>query len=234
MDALAVLRAGDRSASALLAAIAAAVDERPLVVHSGVEAELALRSRIYDLLVIDPDVTGTGAALPGGAGDEVPPAVAWLMVRSSSRVAELLDAGVEDVVDASMAEVELAARLRRVLRHHEAPLMPRPVGFAGIEVDARLRQVTWEGIPLALTPREIEVLQVLVAAGGNTVARGVIYRQVWRWAMPRGDRTVDVNVKRLRDKLGAASVPVQIVTRPGVGYRLHASVDVEPPVVTGL
>ena len=77
--------------------------------------------------------------------------------------------------------------------------------------------------PLSLTARETEVLQVLAAAHPRPVRREVVYRMVWGWAMPRGDRTVDVNVKRLRDKLR---------THPGVGYALELQGAAE--VVTGL
>lgn len=127
----------------------------------------------------------------------------------------------------------MASRLRRVARRSSGSTGSRPATCGGLEVDARLGLATWRGAPLSLSPRELEVLQVLVAAGGVTVAREVIYRQVWRWSMPRGDRTVDVNVKRLRAKLAAAGVGAQILTQAGVGYRLAAE-TAETPAVTDL
>lgn len=231
MDTVVAVRAGDRSVADLLAAVTDVAGTRPTVVHTSAEAELALRSRGYDLLVLDPDVVGLHALLPA-TGPETPPTVGWLGVVSSARVAELLDAGAEDVLDPSMASVELAARLRRAASHRGTHLTAQPAVLGGLRVDARLREVSWQGQPIALTPREIEVLQVLVAAAGRPVTRETVYRQVWRWTMPRGDRTVDVNVKRLRDKLAAAGLPVEVVTQPGVGYRV--SLRDGAPVVTGL
>jgi DNA-binding response OmpR family regulator len=77
---------------------------------------------------------------------------------------------------------------------------------------------------LQLTPRERDVLHALAAAQGATVRREVLYRLVWGYAMARGDRTVDVNVKRLRDKLAAAvGAPLTIETEQAVGYRLTVS-----------
>ena len=216
VDVLVAIRLGDRSAAGLLAAVATVAAEPPAVVHTGAETELALRSRGRDLLVVDPAVSG----VPASADDPAPPTVGWLSTPSSRRVAKLLDAGAEDVLDPSMSEVELVARLRRVARVRRVGLAARPAELGGLRVDARLREASWQGRPLALTRREMEVLQVLVAARGRPVAREVVYRQVWRWAMPRGDRTVDVNVKRLRDKLASAGIPVEIVTLPGVGYRI--------------
>ena len=228
VDVLVAIRLGDRSAAGLLAAIGTVADEPPIVVRTSADAEFALRSRGRDLLIVDPAVSALAA--PGD--DPGPPAVGWLSSPSSTRVAELLDAGAEDVLDPSMSEVELVARLRRVVRTRRGGLAAQPAELGALRVDARLREASWRDRPLALTPREMEVLQVLVAARGQPVAREVIYRQVWRWAMPRGDRTVDVNVKRLRDKLAAAQVPVEIVTQPGVGYGI--GVRDTDPVVTGL
>jgi DNA-binding response OmpR family regulator len=75
-----------------------------------------------------------------------------------------------------------------------------------------------------LTPRERDVLYVLARASGATLRREAIYRAVWGYAMARGDRSVDVNVKRLRDKLAAeVGAPLSIETEPGVGYRLVVS-----------
>lgn len=226
MDVLVAVRAGDRLAGGLVAACAETAGEPLTVVHTTAEAQLALRSSGRDLLVADPDIAPPDLARDG------PPVIAWTGSRSSARAAQLLGSGAEDVLDGSMLPAELVARVRRVSERLQPHLVERPVAFAGFQVDARLRTASWEGRPLPLTPRELQVLQVLVAAEGHPVSREAIYRQVWRWAMPRGDRTVDVNVTRLRGKLAASGVPVEILTQPGVGYRLAAR---EPaPAVTGL
>jgi DNA-binding response OmpR family regulator len=229
VELLVVVRQGARSAEPLLAAASELTTGRVLVVHTAAEAGLAVRSMARDVVVADPDMWPLKPSTDGPAA--VPQRVAWLAARSSSRTAALLDAGVDEVLDASMGVSELAARLRRVVR--AAPLArPGAAALGDLRVDARIRDASWQGQPLPLTAREIEVLQVLVAAAGATVPREVVYQQVWRWAMPRGDRTVDVNVKRLRDKLATARVPVEISTQPGVGYRVV--VDAPDAAVTGL
>lgn len=235
LDALVVVRAGDRTATAMVAVLAEAAGERSTVVHTSGEAELALRSRTRDVVVVDPDVV-TVAALADDQLPGTPVVIGWLAVRSSARAALLLNAGADEVLDASMGDAELAARIRRAVQRRTIHVPTAPAVVGGLAVDARLHQASWHGTALPLTPRECEVLQVLVAAAGATVTREVIYRQVWRWAMPRGDRTVDVNVKRLRAKLVAAGVPVRIVTQPGLGYRLdvHGSSGPDETVVTGL
>lgn len=223
MDVVVAVHPGDRLATGLVAAVAAVADEPATVVHTAADAALALRSRGRDLFVWDPAV-----AAPPPAGGNTPLRIAWIASRSSAEAAKLLAAGAEDVLDGSMLAAELEARLGKVLARVRGHLVEQVAEYAGLRVDARRRFAAWQDQPLGLSPRELEVLQVLVAAEGRPVPREMVYRQVWRWAMPRGDRTVDVNVTRLRGKLTAAGVPVEIVTQPGVGYRL----SVPEPVTT--
>lgn len=222
---LVVARPGDRASSTLLDALAELSNNRPEQVGTLHDAQFAIRSRQPDVIVFDPNVTGGEFA-----GDvrrtypAAPVVVGWLSTRSSSRAAELLDNDVDDVVDASMRAEEITARIRSRLRR-VALTSASALAFGGLRVDARLREASWAGDPLPLTPREIEVLQVLTAAAGRTVRREVIYQRVWGWSMPRGDRAVDVNVKRLRNKLAKAKVGITIATHSGVGYRLEEPAD---------
>lgn len=186
------------------------------VVRSVGEAELSKRSGRVDAVVAVDDPVEARRRL-----DDVAVA-AWLASRSSERAAELLDAGVDEVIDAAMGEREQLARLAALARRVPAP--SEIVAFGPLRVDRSLGEATWHGRRLQLTPRERNVLHALAAAQGATVRREVLYRLVWGYAMARGDRTVDVNVKRLRDKLAAAvGAPLAIETEPAVGYRLAVS-----------
>jgi DNA-binding response OmpR family regulator len=113
----------------------------------------------------------------------------------------------------------LLARVAALARR--APREPSAVDLGSLRVDPARGDASWRGRRLQLTPRERAVLYVLAEAVGATVRREVLYRAVWGYAMARGDRTVDVNVKRLRDKLATAvGPPLSIETEPAVGYRL--------------
>lgn len=230
VDAVVVTRSNDRWLPRLLAALGEVVSRRPVIAQTLGEAEVAIAGRGPDVVVFDPSVTGTDfplvLAARGGAR-----CVGWLGSRSSPVVAALLDAGADEVLDASMGDEELLARLRVcVSRSDEHRSSALTVGQ--LRVDARHRIAEWHGVPLGLTAREVEVLQVLAASHRRPVRREVLYRLVWGWAMPRGDRTVDVNVKRLRDKLQRAGAAAEIRTHPGVGYELNVRVADE--AVTGL
>jgi DNA-binding response OmpR family regulator len=149
--------------------------------------------------------------------------IAWLPRPSTDLAGELLVSGADEVLVSAMGRRELVARLRRVVGRRGGVRAPA-AEWEGVEVDLAHGEVAWRGQQFALTRREREVLHVLVTARGRPVRRQDIYRQVWGFSMARGDRSVDVNVKRLRDKLAALpDASVAITTQPGVGYRLGLS-----------
>jgi DNA-binding response OmpR family regulator len=145
--------------------------------------------------------------------------VAWLRSSSSDRVSELLEAGADEVLDGTMSDRELMTRVRNATRHGRRPAS-HTIELGDLEVVSPSGRTSWRGQPLALTRRERGVLLALAEAAGETVPREVIYGKVWGYSMVRGDRSVDVYVKRLRDKLVQAGVDLPVHTTPGVGYRL--------------
>jgi DNA-binding response OmpR family regulator len=190
-------------------------------------AELAARRGRLDAAIFDP--------LAGWSVDELRrrfpdvPLAAWLRERSDELVAELFAAGADEVLHRGMGAQEQLARVSAL-----ATRAPQPVAAARLgplAVDPERGEATWHGRRLPLTQRERELLHVLVDARGATIRREVLYRRVWGYAMARGDRVVDVNIKRLRDKLASeVGAPMAIETEQGVGYRLV----VAEPGVTAL
>lgn len=170
---------------------------------------------IFDPAAVDPDFLRRPASRRGACA-----LVAWTPAYSSLRSARLLDEGADEVLHAGMSGEELLARLRKAAgkagRSEEHPLELGP-----LHVDAAHGEVLWDGREISLSRREREVLQVLAESAGRAVRRESLYRRVWGYTMARGDRTVDVNVRRLRAKLAAAGAGVVIETRPGVGYKLE-------------
>jgi len=222
VEVLYVGRADDPTTARLLEALRGAGHGVRRAATAG-EAELAARSARVDAALAEDDP----APLRRRLGDV--PVAAWLPAASTVRAAELLEGGADEVVHAGMGEREQLARIAALGRR--APGAEPAVGLGPLRVDRDRGEATWHGRRLQLTPRERDVLHVLAAAGGATVRREALYRSVWGYAMARGDRTVDVNVKRLREKLGTAvGPPLTIETEPGVGYRLV----VAEPAVTAL
>lgn len=182
------------------------------------EAEHAL-SQDGDAIVVDAGVLDAELLARLRSTQPAKAVVVWL--DSPDRTAELLGRGVDDVVHGAMPDEEVAARVVTAGRRgREAPT--GVAAYGALRVDAASGEVVWDGTRIRVTRREREVLHTLVAAGGVTVRREQIYRRVWGYAMPRGDRSVDVNITRLRGKLvDATGGRVAIHTEPGVGYRVE-------------
>jgi DNA-binding response OmpR family regulator len=186
------------------------------------EARHIARTGAVDALVFDPSLAGEDFAEE--LRRELPEvvAIAWLPIYSSSRAADLLERGSDDVVHAGMGRRELVARIAAAVRRARRTIGESGVQLGDLHVDAAHGEATWQETQIRLTRRERQVLQVLAEAGGRAVRREEIYRLVWGYAMARGDRTVDVNVRRLRAKLKVvAGDDAAIATQPGIGYRLE-------------
>ena len=89
-------------------------------------------------------------------------------------------------------------------------------------IDPDQVQAFIDGRPVGFTPREFEVLYALARAEGKPIPRERVYREVWGYEMMRGDRSVDVFVRKVRQKLAAAKPDrTYVQTHYGVGYRFE-------------
>jgi DNA-binding response OmpR family regulator len=136
-----------------------------------------------------------------------------------------LEMGADDYITKPFSMKELLARVRvhlRRLESHRHPEAAVPIEAAGLVIDPEQVQAYVDGRSVGLTPREFEVLHALARAEGRPVPRERIYREVWGYEMMRGDRSVDVFVRKVRQKLAAARPDVSYVqTHYGVGYRFE-------------
>lgn len=129
-----------------------------------------------------------------------------------------LDAGADDYVSKPFRLPELLARVRVQLRRTHAPEQD-VVEIGPLVVDDRSRRVLVHGQEVALTPKEYELLQLLVRRAGEVVSREVIMREVWHTEWLGATKTLDMHVSTLRRKLGDAGS--LITTLRGVGLRLE-------------
>jgi len=147
---------------------------------------------------------------------------------AESTKVEALELGADDYVTKPFGIAELNARLRAAIRRAAGPAAD-PAGrlVAGsLMLDAATHEATVDGRRLELTPREFEILRVLLSHAGRLVTRGRLLRAVWGEAYSAEDHYVHVFVSQLRRKLAAAdpdgALRDLIVTEPGVGYRVRA------------
>src|SRR5438132_2384747 len=194
-----------------------------IVVGTGESAIASARGSRPDLVVLDlglPGRDGLDVARELRRSSQVPIVMLTARGEESDRVVGL-EIGADDYVVKPFSPKELVARVRAVLRRAQ-PAEPVRVLTAGpLTLDPARHAVTLDGRPLALTPKEFDLLQVLLESAGRVLSRERLLSHVWGYA--RADeiesRTVDVHVRRLRAKLG--DFGSRIATVKAVGYRFE-------------
>ena len=205
------------------------LEKEGIVCLEASEGEIALqlaRTERPDLLVLD-------LMLPGIDGLEIcrllrrePATAAMVIIMLTAKAEEVdrvvgLEMGADDYVVKPFSPRELVARVKAVLRRGRDPQTGTVQRIGTIEVDDAKHQVRLAGRVVDLTVKEFDLLSVLMQAKGRVLNREHILEVVWGYAnaVDIESRTVDVHVRRLREKLRDESH--RIVTVKGVGYRFE-------------
>jgi DNA-binding response OmpR family regulator len=190
----------------------------------------SIRAHTPDLVVLDlmlPEVDGLEVCrrvrqdLPN-----LPIVMLTALSEPDDRIAGL-ELGADDYVTKPFSPRELALRVDSVLRRtsaQESPAKPTVLTAGTITIDTAARRATKNGVELALTVRELDLLAFLLSNPGTAFSREQLMREVWGWTF--GDQsTVTVHVRRLREKVeDDATNPTLIQTVWGIGYRLEVPV----------
>src|SRR3954468_14208863 len=192
---------------------------------SGPSVMPRLRAQPADLVILD-------LMLPGASGLAVceamraEPATAGITVimltaggEESDRIAGL-EIGADDYVTKPFSPKELVARVAARLRR--VPAAPAAaaeiVRYGAIAIDADRHTVTLDGQEVRLTAKEFLLLQYLVQHRGRVLSRDVLLTDVWGYQYTGGTRTVDVHIRRLREKLPVLNDAIETVKQ--FGYKL--------------
>jgi DNA-binding response OmpR family regulator len=157
------------------------------------------------------------------------PGLAVIVCTGPSTVAQRvrgLRLGADDWVTKPCHPEELIARVDSVVRRRrrtEARVEVTPLTSGEVEIRPDQFQAFVHGVSVELTRREYELIHLLSEAEGQVLPREEIYQQVWGYAMAHGDRSVDVFVRKLRQKLERFSPGWRYIhTHFGIGYRFSA------------
>lgn len=132
-----------------------------------------------------------------------------------------LNLGADDYIAKPFSIREVLARVRSVLRRTASPQTESEViGYEGLEMDLRRKSCTVDGEEVSLTKKEFEILSLMLSHRGVIFSREEILHRVWSDEVVVLDRTIDVNITRLRRKIGHYGE--HIVTRLGYGYGFEA------------
>jgi len=208
-----------------LRTILSAQGHHMLEAEDGQSALALLRRNAVDVLVLDLGLPGTDGfeviRQLRDSGSAVPIVVLSSRSDESGKV-RALDMGADDYVTKPFGADELLARIRAAVRHRLQQEGERPVFVSGdLAVDLVRRIVTVRGADVKLTPREYELLRLLVSHAGKVLTHKLILREVW--GAETDVQYLRIYIRTLRQKLEAdPEQPRLILTEQGVGYRLKA------------
>ena len=201
-----------------------------LEAHDGEEALEMLRNERADLILLDvnmPRLDGLAACREIRRGSDVP--IIMLTVRNSEhdKVAAL-DAGADDYVVKPFGVEELLARIRAALRR-SAPVESIPaIKRKDLGIDFDRREVTVRGETVRLTPKEFDLLRLLVTNQGKAVAHRRLLQAVWGPDYGEETEYLRVFINQLRKKIEPdPSHPRYIKTDPWIGYRFEIPAEAQ-------
>lgn len=145
-----------------------------------------------------------------------------------------LDLGADDYLAKPFSVRELLARIRSVLRRRQPDLAQQTQVVGGLTLHPLTRQAKAGPISLKLGPKDFRLLQVLMAQPDRVFTRAQLLDKVWGDHVEVEDRTVDAQIKRLRDALSPAQAQGCIQTIRSVGYRLDSVAASSIPAGSGL
>ncbi len=199
-----------------------------LVAADGQEAvNIALREQ-PDLIVLDimlPKKDGYAVCRElRAAGQQMPILMLSAKGEEIDRVLGL-EIGADDYLPKPFSTRELVARVKAMLRRQELAQSQTPGGIlrvGDVELNPERFEVKVRGKKVELTPKEFELLHLLMLSPGKVLTRDLLLTKGWDFAYDGGSRTVDVHIRRLREKIEEDPAQPQLIeTVYGVGYRFR-------------
>ena len=193
--------------------------------YDGEEAVAMARENAYDIILLDlmlPKLDGLQVCQQIREFSDVP--IIMLTAKGEDMDKILgLEYGADDYITKPFNILEVKARLKAIMRRTAQRSAPEPAGktveVGDLVLDCEGRRVTIAGREINLTAKEFDLLELLVFNPNKVYSRETLLSTVWGYDYPGDVRTVDVHIRRLREKIEAnPSEPRYVHTKWGVGY----------------
>jgi DNA-binding response OmpR family regulator len=196
---------------------------------NGRDALAAIAARVPDVMVLDlmlPHIDGLDVCRSVRANEKtaaIPIVMLTARAEESERIVGL-ELGADDYLAKPFSPNELVARVRALLRRVQrgrTPAAGKTIQYGSIIVDGDAHAVSSDGVDVTLTAKEFLLLEYLLQHRGRVLSRDVLLTDVWGYRYTGGTRTVDVHVRRLREKLPLLADA--LITVKQFGYKLADS-----------
>lgn len=194
-----------------------------LEAENGVEGIKKWKSDKPDMLLLDvmmPVMDGWAVCREIRAESDVPIIMLTAKGETADRVSGL-EMGADDYIVKPLEMPEVIARVRAVFRRMAPDDAPEKLSFDNLVIDKQAYDLVIKGKRVDAPPKEIELLYFLASSPNRVFTRAQLLDDVWGFDYFGDTRTVDVHVKRLREKLGGVSDKWELKTVWGVGYKFE-------------
>lgn len=199
----------------------------PILAADGETALSTVRKERPDLVLLDimlPKADGLEVlrAIRSDAGLARTPVVMLTAKGDETDRVVGLELGADDYVQKPFSPREVVARIKAILRRSRPPAgepEPAALSYHNLHMDVARHEVRYHGKVVSLTSKEFRILQVLLASAGRVLSREAILAKVWGEETHVTDRTVDVHIANLRQKIPLLARAIETVK--DVGYKLR-------------
>lgn len=197
--------------------------------YDGEEAIEYITNNEYDLVLLDvmlPKKNGFEVCQQVREFSDVPIIMLTAKGEDINKILGL-DYGADDYITKPFNILEVKARIKAIMRRNgrnqSQPVAKSSVATSGLVLEKESRRVFIDGVEINLTVREFELLDLLSSNPNKVYSRDNLMNMIWGFDFPGDARTVDVHIRRLREKIEAnPSEPKYVHTKWGVGYYFDA------------
>ena len=201
---------------------------RLLAAYNGLEALETVEKEDLHLVLMDimmPQMDGISAMVKLREKSNVPVILITAKGEDSDKILGL-NVGADDYITKPFNPAEVTARVRAAIRRYTqlgaGTARPKTLRVGGLEMDDEAKQVCSDGEEIALTPKEYEILKLLMASPGKVLSPRDIYKRVWEEDPLGADSTVAVHIRHLREKIEIDPAhPRYLKVVWGQGYKIE-------------